>query len=750
VTELRNPPVAKPRTQPDAPPQVERARPWHQRVFPGDRHVWLAGGGAILVLGIVLLVSLLVPREYFTGSNSVAARDYVAPAFADQPLCVDRIRVPLGTGRVRWGVDTRVDPRPALSGSLRLDDGTVIPMSAPASADHGFHRVDMTLNRPIPAAGGKDYRFGTLCMRPAQGQIFVWGRTQMGMTDKPLRVGKKQSIPNRVALWFLPRDHEKRSILSQLPTIFERASLFRPGPVGPWTFWLLLFCVMPLLAYAGLRTIANADVRLDGRVPLALKVAAIAFALAATWALITPTFETPDESEHFAAAQYFAETGKAVDLVQGKKGPWSTSEAVVIDATRELTTIERPEAKMPWLKSYEGAYRARNHNHGKSLPRDDGGGFHPATSSWSPLYYALNAPAYLLVKDKSVFVQLTAMRWTSALMGAITAMLGMLVVLELLPRRRALAASAGLLIAFLPQFGFISGAVNNDNGVNLGAALIIYLLIRALRRGWTVPVAISLGFILVLTPLFKGTGYELYPPAILALVGIAFRRHGRRDLAMLALAGVSFIVFFEVWEQVKGSFDRTTFATPGGGTPGTSFGALHHLKAYLVWLWQVMVPVKLWFMQDFTVVHWPFFNIYVMRGFAGLGWYAIFFHKWVYVVVVVVMVVILAGGVRLLWRERHGALRRYLPEVLFLASVPIVVVAAVEAAYFTLAIPTDGTAEQGRYAFPAITAVAAIVIGGCLGLGGRKRALPIAAALVAGLAMMTYAGQFLTLSTFYT
>jgi hypothetical protein len=74
---------------------------------------------------------------------------------------------------------------------------------------------------------------------------------------------------------------------------------------------------------------------------------------------------------------------------------------------------------------------------------------------------------------------------------------------------------------------------------------------------------------------------------------------------------------------------------------------------------------------------------------------------------------------------------------------------AVEAAYFTIAWPVDGTAEQGRYAFTGITALAAIVIGGCLGLG-RRRALPAAAALVAGLGMLLLAGQWLTLSTYYT
>lgn len=32
----------------------------------------------------------------------------------------------------------------------------------------------------------------------------------------------------------------ERSLLSEVPDIFERAALFRPGWVGAWTFWLLL------------------------------------------------------------------------------------------------------------------------------------------------------------------------------------------------------------------------------------------------------------------------------------------------------------------------------------------------------------------------------------------------------------------------------------------------------------------------------------------------------------------------------
>ena len=38
------------------------------------------------------------------------------------------------------------------------------------------------------------------------------------------------------------------------------------------------------------------------------------------------------------------------------------------------------------------------------------------------------------------------------------------------------------------MYGFISGAVNNDVGVNAGAAALELLLIRMLRRGITIRV----------------------------------------------------------------------------------------------------------------------------------------------------------------------------------------------------------------------------------------------------------------------
>ena len=52
------------------------------------------------------------------------------------------------------------------------------------------------------------------------------------------------------------------SLLSELPEIFERAALFRPGWVGAWTFWLLLAVVVvgvPVLLGRALRAALNED-----------------------------------------------------------------------------------------------------------------------------------------------------------------------------------------------------------------------------------------------------------------------------------------------------------------------------------------------------------------------------------------------------------------------------------------------------------------------------------------------------------
>jgi hypothetical protein len=418
-----------------------------------------------------------------------------------------------------------------------------------------------------------------------------------------------------------------------------------------------------------------------------------------------------------------------------------------MEAVREIPTIERAETRAPWLEAYETAYAERERSP-PPLRRDDGGGYHEGPSTHTPLYYALLAPAYLSQRGGSVFAQLLAMRWTSAFMGALAAALAAATMLELLPGRRGLAAATGLLVAFQPMFSFVAGGVNNDNGVNLLAALVIYLVVRALRHGLAWPLGLALGAAVAVAPLMKGTGYALYPSVALALVAGLLRFRDRHALLGLAAVAGAFVAVSGGWELVRGTFEREQFTTPGGSTPGEGLSALEHPARYAEWIWQILVPVHPSFMTDVTIVKWPFYNIYVERGFGAFGWYAILFPAWVYLAIVAAMALIVVGAARLLVVERRAALARW-PEIAFLASAPVVVFLAVEAAYFTLAVPLDGTPEQGRYAFTAIVPLAVVAVAGVLGLAGRRRALPAAAGLVTAMAVLCVASQLLTLAGFY-
>jgi len=272
------------------------------RVFPGDRWVWRAAGAVVAVAGILLLVNLLQQRELFLGSNSVAPRGDVAVIHSGERMCVRDILVPAGTQRIRWTIDTQGKPRAPLDMQVTVHGGPVLRGHAAAAAAGGLRPVDVPMSAPVP--GGRPFRFADICLEPkgAGAQIFPWGGNQLDIKSKPIEVGK-QRFANRPALWFLPLAHEKRSILGQLGAMFDRASLFRPGFVGPWMFWVVLFGLVPGLLYAGIRLLANADAVRTRRVPVAAWVAVLAFGAAASWALVNPVFQSPDESEHFAYAQ---------------------------------------------------------------------------------------------------------------------------------------------------------------------------------------------------------------------------------------------------------------------------------------------------------------------------------------------------------------------------------------------------------------------------------------------------------------
>jgi Predicted membrane protein (DUF2142) len=708
------------------------------RIFPGDHRVWLVAAAAAVVTTALVGWYLLAPRDLYTGTDSVAPRSIIAQVGAGQRLCAHDIAVPSGTGRVRWFV----------FGDGRVGFTTIITTSGEQRVGHtrsvGVTRTGTFVDVPISSVNplGERHR-AAVCLIPT-GAVEIAGMQASEPHDvKPTL--DASPVDARVSLWFLSATGRQRTLISQLPDTMERAALFRPGIVGPWTYVLLFVIVLPALAYSATRLLALAAASRVRHRRMAIWLVTLAFGSAATWALLTPAWQAPDEYDHFAYGQHLAEIGKAPDRVPGRP-VWSTQEGLSIEAVRATSVVAAAGTRPPWLQSDEARWE---HWNATEHPRRDDGGGQTTSSPHGPPYFAALAPAYLASSGQSPYTQLTAMRLTSALLFALVALFAFLTVRELLPRQPFASAAAGILVAFQPMASFIGGAVNNDTGVNAAAAALVYLLIRGLRRGLTAPVAIAIGGVAVLVPWTKLTGFALYPAVAVALLGMVMRRHDRGGLALAGIA-IATTIAARLTTAGVDSFvrrDEPTSAPGAVAAPqvGVLRGFLEQPFSYASYTWQVFLP-RLPFMHDRNRQRWPAFDIYVRRGWDAFGWYTIAFPNWVNAIIATIM---LACGVlcaAAVWLHR-SAVRRRLWEVAVLLVALAGVIFGVEFAYQS-PTPREVIAEQGRYAFPALVPLATIAVGACFAFRSRWR-VPVAAVLVCSVLSLAIASRLLVLTAFY-
>jgi hypothetical protein len=168
---------------------------------------------------------------------------------------------------------------------------------------------------------------------------------------------------------------------------------------------------------------------------------------------------------------------------------------------------------------------------------------------------------------------------------------------------------------------------------------------------------------------------------------------------------------------------------------------------FLEYLWEVFLP-RLPGMAAMFPPGWPFRSIYVVRGWSAFGWYTWIFPNWVYLVIIVAMAAVAALAVSTGLRERLAVRARGF-EIAVIALFPVCVFVAVEAAFFDPHGGRTVVLEQGRYMFPAITALSALAVLATLG-AGRRWHVAIATGLVVAMIGLSYASQLLTLTSFYS
>lgn len=102
-------------------------------------------------------------------------------------------------------------------------------------------------------------------------------------------------------------------------------------------------------------------------------------------------------------------------------------------------------------------------------------------------------------------------RFFSVALGAGTVLLTWGIGRKSVPKRPDIALGAAGLVAFLPMFLFVSGAVNNDNLIMVLAALALFLMVRLVERGReaTVGQVLVLGVVIGAAALAKLSGIGL-------------------------------------------------------------------------------------------------------------------------------------------------------------------------------------------------------------------------------------------------
>lgn len=432
------------------------------------------------------------------------------------------------------------------------------------------------------------------------------------------------------------------------------------------------------------------------------------------WASVQPGWLAPDEDYHWLYINYMVEKHTVPEL--GK--PFYTGELF-----KAVTLIHQGNYLLGPRTNYTGSPHA--------LLRELGGPSsdrEPAPPSPRPVlhppgYYVAGALIDSLLGRKVSVTRLTAIRYYSALLGAITVFFAWLLAAQVLAREwQQLAAAA--LASLQPILAFSASTITNDVGVALTLTATLAWCAWMLRGPPLSRQGIGLGLLFSVAVMTKATMLSLviviaatlamlwrtYPDARRQLVGIL-----KWTIAIPAvLAGWWYVRLVIVTHSPLGARGSLT----AGGVHGP--GILH--APALAWQWVSDVYRSYWF--DYLSYEVRTEDVWFWLPVAGM--------------------VVLVPGLILFLRRSRRTLRR--PQGFELRTVWLVILTALLLVIPPLALdvvrgakglPFD--AEQGRFLTPAYPGLAVTAVVALRELTGwSKRLFPICLATLVAAAFVFY------------
>ena len=361
-------------------------------------------------------------------------------------------------------------------------------------------------------------------------------------------------------------------------------------------------------------------------------------ALAWGYAVRTPIWQNPDEPAHYNYVAGVASTGGLPEL---RPGDWDSA------------LLER-------LKT------------GQLAPGDSVAAIR--YENWQPpLFYVLAAPLWRADATADVATQVARLRLLDVVLGALTVGVGWLAARELLPP--LLAVAVPLVIAGVPMFTAVAGAISADPLANLLAAVVLWRLLVWLRpstigsAGW----AIGVGGLIGVGVLAK-VALAIFVPLALVVLACKSQRRVRDAALLLGTCGLVLVPWLVHQVTTYGVLDPLALRRHAAVvTDQPRFPGLD--AAYVV---------------SFATTSFHSF-------WGQFGWMAIVLPDRLYVVYGALVVMALLG------LERARRPLRTPPWLLVLATVVLAVVAYI---VYNLSFEQF----QGRYLFTALVPICALLV----------------------------------------
>jgi hypothetical protein len=385
--------------------------------------------------------------------------------------------------------------------------------------------------------------------------------------------------------------------------------------------------------------------------------AAIACLNGASWSIVNPPFQIPDEPAHFAYTQQLAENHS---LPTSSEMSYSPEEQVVLRDLHQYEVQGSPEVH---TIASGAEQRQLREDLDKHLSRHGGGGVEGAYSS-PPLYYLLQTVPYELASDGSLLDQLQLMRLLSALLAGVSTLFVFLFVREVLPAVHWAWTVAALAVALSPLLGFMSGAMNPDSMLTAVCAIGFYCLARGFRRGLTPRLAIAIGLVTAVGVLTKVNFIGVAPGLILGLVLLSVRAARTQGVAAYRALAIALAIALApacVYVLANLLSSHPAFGVVSSNLKTTGYGSLFSKLSYV---WQLYLPRLPGMHSDFPGL-FTARRLWFDRSVGFYGWLDTSFPLGVDNLALIPFAVVALLGIRALVSARAQLRRRWLELVVY-------------------------------------------------------------------------------------